>query len=120
LGRGDGELGLRANKVEAVPLDEGQVVELAATFIDPGIRDSHTAFILWGDGTQSAGIVADFGGFGTVTGRHVYADNGHYPVRVEVLDDAGDLGAGSSLASIFNVAQGALRDPGLCSETPAA
>ncbi|MFK8115601.1 MAG: PKD domain-containing protein, partial [Rubripirellula sp.] len=44
---------------------------------------THTATINWGDGTTESGTV----GSGTVTGSHVYTDDGVYTVTVTVTDD---------------------------------
>jgi len=83
-------------------VNEGQTVSLApATFNDLGTLDTHTATIDWGDGTAvEAGIVSEspfgppgsaLGADGTVSGSHVYADNGVYTVTVTVTDDEGAL-----------------------------
>ena len=67
---------------------EGSLVSLApATFTDADTSDTHTATIAWGDGTPTeAGTVAEAAGSGTVSGSHVYADNGPYTVTVCVSD----------------------------------
>src|SRR5262249_9716543 len=63
---------------------EGDVVNLAASFADRGILDTHTATIDWGDNTVEAGVLSEAGGAGTVTGAHAYRDNGVYTVTVSV------------------------------------
>jgi PKD repeat protein len=81
---------------------EGDLVELApATFNDPGTLDVHTATVDWGDGTTpDTGVISESptgppgsesGLDGTVSGSHVYADNGFYTVTVKVTDDGGGL-----------------------------
>ena len=76
------------------------MVSLApATFNDKGTLDTHTATIAWGDGTAvEAGAVGEApfgppgstaGASGTVSGSHVYGDNGTYAVQVCVTDDEG-------------------------------
>ena len=69
-------------------VDEGQLVSLdPASFDDDGVPDTHTAVIDWGDGTWDNGTVdqdAD-----TVSGSHVYADNGVYTGTLTVTDDEG-------------------------------
>jgi hypothetical protein len=79
---------------------ERQTVSLApATFNDLGTLDTHTATINWGDGTpMEAGTVFEnpfgppgstLGADGTVSGSHVYADDGVYTATVCVIDDDG-------------------------------
>ena len=51
------------------------------TFSDAGVLDTHTATIDWGDGSTPDDITP---GAGTVTGLHVYADDGQYTVTVTV------------------------------------
>jgi hypothetical protein len=72
-------------------VQEGAVFELPPfTFTDPGIEDSHTATIDWGDGSpvEDGTVVPPSGGEpGRITGSHVYGDNGTYKVTVSVRDD---------------------------------
>ena len=65
----------------------GDTASVEAEFTDPGILDTHTATILWGDGDSEPGVVNESAGSGTVTGSHVYAWPGIYEVTVEVSDD---------------------------------
>ena len=72
---GDGVAGIQASPLTFAVDDENPaapVSDLAAT-------------IDWGDGTTSAGlVVADGGGHFTVTGSHLYATPGSFPVDVKV------------------------------------
>ena len=84
--------------------NEGQSLDFIATFTDSGILDTHTATVLWSDGTQSAANVVETNGSGTVTASHIFADNGVYPIRVDVTDNFGATGSRPATATIANVA----------------
>lgn len=84
--------------------DEGESLDFVATFSDPGMLDTHTATVFWGDGTSSPGLVTESNGQGTVTASHHFADNGNYPIRAVVTDNAGDSGERNASGTIANVA----------------
>ncbi len=95
--------------------DEGAVVSLApSTFNDLGTADTHTATVDWGDGSPvDAGAVSETpdgppgdtaGADGTVSGSHVYADNGSYTVEVCVTDDEDAETCDTLIVTISNVA----------------
>ncbi|MCZ2341134.1 MAG: choice-of-anchor A family protein, partial [Bacteroidales bacterium] len=86
---------------------EGSSLGYTATFTDADPGDTHTAVIAWGDGTTSTGTVTYADGVGTVSGSHIYADNGTYPVAVTITDQYGLTGTATSSASITNVAPSA-------------
>ena len=73
---------------DAQVVDLGATVSLdPATFTDVGAADTHSAAVIWGDGSYDIGVVdqdAD-----TVTQSHVYAEAGEYVVVVVVIDDDG-------------------------------
>jgi hypothetical protein len=82
----------------------GLEVDLAGSFTDVGIVDTHTASLDWGDGevyTQ-----ADFDSFsdclgwatGSLNARHIYDDPGVYTITLNVTDD--DAGVGTTTAQI--------------------
>ncbi|MCC7476219.1 MAG: hypothetical protein IT425_12555 [Pirellulales bacterium] len=91
-------------------IDEGQLLDLSGTngapplglFIDPGLLDTHTATVNWGDGsaTENATIFQGLGA-GALGGSHTYADDGIYTVTVSVAD-----GDGGSDTKTFHVAVG--------------
>ena len=92
--------------VQAVSLSgaEGERLDFGGSFVDVGTLESHTATVFWGDGSSSAGAVTEVNGSGTVTASHVYADNGVYSLRLEVVDESGNIASAGAIASITNVA----------------
>jgi uncharacterized delta-60 repeat protein len=80
-----------------------------ATFTDANPGDNHadfTAIIYWGDGSSSTGTVSYSAGSYSVTGSYTYADEGSYPVTVDVTDDGGSTltGIGKTTVSVSDVA----------------
>ncbi|MCP3978833.1 MAG: DUF11 domain-containing protein, partial [bacterium] len=71
----------------------GVVLDLAdLPFTDPGVLDTHTAIVDWGDGTNEPAAVAQEAGGGTVSASHVYSVQGVYTAEVCVTDDDGGTG----------------------------
>ena len=66
---------------------------LTATFTDPGVADSHTVVIAWGDGAIQTFAPAT----SPLVVQHTYALAGAYSATVTATDDDG--GSGSSVAS---------------------
>ena len=98
----------------AQTVNQGSPVVVAATFNDPGFEAgataaSYSATIEWGDGTTSPGTVTVKPGSpgvsttGTVSGSHIYSDQGNYTVTVLVVDDGGGVGQGSFTATVKDV-----------------
>ena len=82
-------------------INEAGTATVSATFTDPGTLDTHTATILWGDGTpaQNVSVVALAAGV-----QHVYGDNGSYSVTVTVTDDDGGSGGDTVNVVVGNLA----------------
>ncbi|OLC77984.1 MAG: hypothetical protein AUH78_03245 [Gemmatimonadetes bacterium 13_1_40CM_4_69_8] len=74
------------------PVEVGTPVTASATFTDPGLLDTHTASIDWGDGTSSSGLVSEVDGSGSVDGTHSYLVAGVYKVTLTVADKDGGIG----------------------------
>jgi Bacterial Ig-like domain len=78
---------------------------VVATITDPVSTDTadlFTARISWGDGQVSQGnVTAKSGGF-NVTGSHIYATPGSFPITVTLGKQAGDTFSTTSTASIPN------------------
>lgn len=96
---------------------EGELVALApATFIDPGIFDTHEAVVDWGDGSGLQPATIDQANM-TVSASHTYADDGDYTVFVVVFDGT-HIGIGSFFVTVSDVTPpqvltvGTLPDPG--------
>ena len=83
---------------------EGSLVEITATFTDPGILDTHTAAVDWGDGKSSEIGVTEQNGSGSLSASHIYADNGTYTATVRVADKDGGIGEASLQIAVENAA----------------
>jgi hypothetical protein len=79
------------------PLRPGVPVELTVMFSDPGILDTHTVTIKWGDGTSTN--YTKEAGFNIMSGSHIYVKTGNYEIVVTLTDDDG----GTSQASMHVV-----------------
>ena len=60
-----------------------------SAFTDPGVLDTHTAEVDWGDGSAAPATVSEAGGAGSVAATHLYAAPGTYDVSLCVRDDDG-------------------------------
>jgi acetyl esterase/lipase len=67
----------------------GRTVLLTGTLTDPGLADTHSGTIDWGDGTVTQATVEQGAGSAAITGSHEYAHGGDYEVTVNVADDDG-------------------------------
>jgi hypothetical protein len=90
----------------------------AFSFTDPGILDTHTASIDWGDSSSSIGTVSETLGIapildpftarvdtsGIVTGTHVYVDDKVYSTTVTITDKDGGIGTFTKDITVLNVA----------------
>ena len=84
-------------------VDEGDTVTLSGNFTDVGSADTHTATINWGDGSTVEAATLD-SVLKTISGSHVYADNGAYTVTVTVSDDDGASSSDTLTVTVSNVA----------------
>jgi hypothetical protein len=67
----------------------GDPVQFSATFTDPGLADTHTASLAWGDGTTAPAAVGQGAGSGTVAATHAFTEPGVYVLELTVSDDDG-------------------------------
>ena len=79
------------------------MVTVSGSFSDVGSADTHTATINWGDGSAVEAATLD-SVLNTISGSHVYADNGAYTVTVTVSDDDGASMSDTLLVTVSNVA----------------
>jgi alpha-tubulin suppressor-like RCC1 family protein len=64
----------------------GDTVNLSASILDPGINDSVTCSLDWGDGTHVSGLFDN--STGNCTGSHVYGGGGQQVLTVTATDNA--------------------------------
>jgi hypothetical protein len=100
---------LSATGRELAPVERDSFTGTVATFTDPGDKEPSSAFtatIGWGDGSTSTGIVSQSADGYTVTGSHMYSDEGAFAIQVEITEANGDSLAPTATAdSEANVAE---------------
>ncbi len=103
------------------PVPVGNLVTATAPFSDPGIEDTHTASMAWGDGTSSAATVVETNGSGTATANHTYTSAGVYTLTLTVTDDEGASGTCAfQFVVIFDPAAGFVTGGGWIDSPPGA
>ncbi|MEZ5314070.1 MAG: PKD domain-containing protein [Thermoanaerobaculia bacterium] len=83
---------------------EGDLAELRTPFADPGMLDTHSAIVDWGDGSSGPAALSEEEGSGEVLAEHRFLDDGDYGVTICVTDDEGAEGCASTPAVVENVA----------------
>ncbi len=90
-------------------IDEHGVASVAVAFTDPGVRDTHTVGVDWGDGTVERSALA--GGARSATLTHRYLDDDPtgtpqdaYAIEVTVEDDDAGSGARAATVTVRNLA----------------
>lgn len=78
----------------------GTPVEATVTFHDPGVVDTHTVEIDWGDGTPADTQAGPGAGGGSVAGSHTYAAAGTYTVAATVSDDDGGVDTAETTVTV--------------------
>ncbi len=80
-------------------VDEGSTIRLDAPFTDPGVDDTHTATVDWGDGAVMAATIEPGTASLRAVGEHAWVDNlpdfSEYPAVVCVDDDDGGTDCGT-------------------------
>jgi uncharacterized repeat protein (TIGR01451 family) len=96
--------------LSANPVMENSTVTLSGTIADPGISDTHTVVIDWGDGSSPTGIALAAGVL-TFSAAHLYADDrpsgtasDAYPITAAVTDKDGGAGTATLPLTVRNIA----------------
>jgi hypothetical protein len=80
----------------------GLTIDMTASFTDPGVLDTHTASVDWGDGT-----IADLGDVvETVGATHAYLAAWDYIITLAVEDDDGRIGTATSRIAVVDARGG--------------
>lgn len=84
----------------------GEAFSIQSQFSDPGVRDTHTVEIDWGDGTRSVEPVgaSESPPSKTVAARHTYRQAGSYQVTVKAADNGGGRGECTFLVEVIQEA----------------
>jgi hypothetical protein len=100
----------KVTSLTAAAINENGTAQLSGTFTDPGVLDTHTVTIHWGDGSapQTLSLAANKLDF---TATHHYPDDNptatpsdKYTINVTIKDKDGDLDKGSTTLTVNNVA----------------
>lgn len=82
------------------PIKVNTSVNISADFTDPGVIDTHTVSINWGDGTIAEGEISESNGSGTASGSHSYMTPGLYVISMTVTDKDGGVSNTVSSADV--------------------
>ena len=109
---GDDQLGAPPSNLQFAPvamINENGFAQLQLTFDDPGLLDTHTVEIDWGDGTATTVELA--AGERFVGTNHQYLDDDpsvtsqdEYTISVKVTDDDSGMTTGETTVLVKNVA----------------
>jgi len=92
--------------VQVGSVNQGAPFTVGALYYDPGINDTHSATVDWGDSNiiALASLAAEnSAGQGTLTAVHTYNNSGSYTVGVSVYDNSGAVGSGVLALTVVDV-----------------
>src|SRR5207302_11173313 len=98
--------------LSAATINENDSTTLNGSFSDPGILDTHTVIISWGDGSARTAVNLAAGVLSFSGVSHPYLDNpasGSYTITVTVIDSDGASGSGITRVTVDNVAPATLQ-----------
>jgi len=84
----------------------GETVTVNGAFTDPGVRDTHTCTVGWGNGSTSAGSVTESGGNGTCFAAQSFSAAGVYSIASTVTDKDGASDTKSVLVVVYDTTGG--------------
>ena len=79
---------------DGTPVYVDSVTTVSGTYADPGVLDTHTATIDWGDGNVEPLTLDGANGQGSFSAAHTYTAGGTFTVEVCVTDDGSVDGGG--------------------------
>lgn len=82
---------LSANPNDDLTVDEGSTFTRTIFITDPGVLDTFTGTISFGDGSPDEAIGVFPGGTTSFVMSHIYADNGAYTVTINLVDKDGGV-----------------------------
>jgi PKD repeat protein len=82
-------------------INEGGTFSSAGSFTDPGVNDSWTATVDYGDGSGSQPLALNANN--TFTLNHMYVSQGDYTVTVKVQDNGGGSDTGTAVVKVNKV-----------------
>lgn len=78
----------------------GGVISLVVSFADPGLIDTHSYVVNWGDGGSSSGNVS--AGSRQFTANHTYQGDGTFQIGITVTDDDGSSDSTTHPVTVTN------------------
>jgi hypothetical protein len=91
-----------SNPTVACASSDGQVT-ITGTFVNPGVLDTHTVTVDWGDGTAVQTLTSVDQVHDLFSGSHTYAHGGIFTIDVTVSDNEGGTASATTTAVVTGV-----------------